>query len=84
MGLVDAVAGLELHAVMGKYGVYLKCDCCGVTLDAPRVDVGTDGERISADEAALRALARSRGWTGALDRSNQGSDACPACSKTHA
>lgn len=71
----DTIAGLELYAVKGKYGVYLKCDCCGATLDAP-----IENNRISSDENKLKQLAVSLGWTGDLDRQST-NDLCPECSK---
>lgn len=80
MVILDTVAGLELFAVQGKYGVYLKCDKCGATLDAKRENVGRQDERISADEGELVARAKALGWTGPLTR-RQELDCCPACSK---
>lgn len=71
----DTIAGLELYAVKGKYGVYLKCDCCGATLDAP-----VENNRISSDENKLMNLARSIDWTGSLDRKST-NDLCPICNK---
>lgn len=69
------VEGLELYAVKGKYGVYLRCDRCGTTIDAP-----IENNRISSDEHKLRQLARSLGWTGNLDRQST-NDLCPECNK---
>lgn len=80
MGLKDIVAGLELSPVLGKYGIYVRCDTCGATLDGARINVGTEAERIGADDAELAARARSLGWTGPLSRGRDG-DACPECSR---
>lgn len=77
----DIVGGLELYAVKAKYGIYLKCDNCGDTLDAKRVNIGTFEERIGSNEQELKQRALQLGWTGNLDRSNIGNDYCPECSK---
>lgn len=69
------VDGLELYAMKVKYGVYLKCDSCGATLDAP-----IENDRISANEHKLKQLAKSLGWTGNLDRQST-NDLCRECSK---
>lgn len=58
----DSVAGLELFAIANHYGCYLVCDSCGKTLDAPRINVGTDNERIGSDKGALVELAVGQGW----------------------
>lgn len=58
----DTVAGLELFAIANHYGCYLQCDKCGNTLDAPRINVGTQRERISSDKQALLKLAKEQGW----------------------
>lgn len=69
------VEGLELYVAKGKYGVYLQCDSCGATLDAP-----VENDRISANEHKLKQLAKSLGWTGDLDRQST-NDLCPECNK---
>lgn len=71
----DTVVGLELYTVKGEYGLYLKCDSCGVTLDAL-----IENDRISANEHKLKQLAKALGWTGNLDRQST-NDLCPECSK---
>lgn len=71
------VDGLELYAMKGKYGVYLKCDSCGATLDAPLED-----NRVSSDEYKLKQKAILLGWVGSLDRQST-NDLCPNCSKQY-
>lgn len=58
----DTVAGLELFAIANYYGKYLVCDSCGKTLDAPRVNVGTEQERIGSSAEDLFTLAEELGW----------------------
>lgn len=69
----DVVSGLELYSIESHYGVYLRCDQCGKTLDAPVVN-----NRISANEHDLVQLARELGWSGELSR-NSCNDLCPKC-----
>lgn len=69
------VDGLELYSTKNTYGIYLVCDSCGRTLDAPIVN-----DRISSDENKLRSLAKELGWTGEMTRNSE-NDLCPLCAK---
>lgn len=73
------VDGLELFAVKGKYGIYLKCDSCGAVIDA---DVNPATGRISSNEEQLIKKAISTGWTGDFTRSCD-NDKCPDCSENN-
>ena len=70
------VDGLELFAIKGRYGIYLKRDDCGAVIDA---DVDPATGRVSSDEVALIKKALRAGWTGDFTRSCS-NDKCPTCS----
>ena len=84
MSKTAIVDGIETFAMVGRTGLAIRCDGCGLEYNGSNGTtkpgpIRQNGYR-SGSEETIRADARSLGWTGSMTRKCS-DDRCPTCSK---